>query len=347
MADTQTPPDDSDLPDPEVLSTREDEDGKEKTNEEKDQTKTKVVPRKKSLRSRYRLSHKATFFGLVAAVVLLLVFAAGIVFVVRSQSSGDEDGVGNQVVIDQATLEGLGVNRTAVANEGTELIVGPNARFDKRVQVGGDVSIGGELILNSRLSAADASISNLQAGETSIEQLNVNGDGTLSNLSVREDITVVGNSRLQGTTTIGGLLSVENSANISGNLTVGGTVTAGSVQSGSVRASGSLIVAGRIVSGGSAPSVSAGPATGSNGTVSISGNDIAGTVGVNVGTGGGNGILANITFNDSYPTTPRVIITPVGDIGSFYIFRTSSGFNIGVSNSVSPGGYAFDYFVIQ
>jgi len=347
MADDQQPPDDSDLPGPEVLSTRADDadEAQEKDNDAK--SKTKVVPRKKSLRSRYRLSHRATFFGLIAAAVVLVIFGAGVFLVVRSQSDGGDEGVGDQVVIDQATLEGLGVNRTAVDNEGTELIIGPNTRFDKRVQVGGNVSIGGELILNSRLSATDASLSNLQAGETSIEELNVNGDGTLSNISIRQDAVVVGNTRLQGTTTIGGLLSVENSANIAGNATVGGTLTAGSIQSGNIRASGSLNVAGRVVSGGGVPSASAGSATGSNGTVSISGNDIAGTVGVNVGTGGGNGIVANITFRDSYPATPRVIVTPIGNVGSFYVFRTSTGFNIGVGNSLSPGGYAFDYFVIQ
>jgi hypothetical protein len=81
--------------------------------------------------------------------------------------------------------------------------------------------------------------------------------------------------------------------------------------------------------------------------VSISGSDTAGTVGVNIGTGGGNGMLVQINFRQQYGSTPHVLITAIGRAANVYVNRTSSGFSIWVSGALSPGGYAFDYFVTQ
>ena len=333
-------------PEPEVLKSRSSEDSKPK-GEESTETVTSKKGRLSNLRAKYHLSHKATFFGIVAVVVILLINVAIVWFVIRGQSESGEDDVGDNVVINQEVLDGLGVNRSAVSDLGAELRVGPNARFDKQVQIAGQTTIGGELILNDVLSANDASFANLQASQATLDELNVNGDGSFSNLIARNDVTVAGTSRLQGTTTVSGLLTVENSASVAGNLNVGGTLSVNSLQTGSLTIDSALILGGKIISNGAAPSVSSGPAAGSNGSVSISGNDTAGTVGFNAGAGAGSGIVARVSFRSSYPTTPRVVITPVGNVGSFYISRNSSGFSIGVGNAVAPGGYAFDYIVVQ
>jgi hypothetical protein len=34
-------------------------------------------------------------------------------------------------------------------------------------------------------------------------------------------------------------------------------------------------------------------------------------------------------------------------IGSVYVNRTIGGFSIGVNGPIAPGGYAFDYIVMQ
>jgi len=34
-------------------------------------------------------------------------------------------------------------------------------------------------------------------------------------------------------------------------------------------------------------------------------------------------------------------------MGSVYVSRTAWGFSIGVNGAVAPGGYAFDYIVMQ
>ena len=333
-------------PEPEVLKSRSSEDSKAKTDESTETVRTKKG-RLSSLRAKYHLSHKATFFGIVAVVVVLLINAAIIFFVVSGQAGEGEEDIGDNVVISQEVLDGLGVNRTTVNDLGAELRVGPNARFDKQVQIAGQTSIGGELILNDVLSANDANLANLQASQATLDELNVNGAGSFSNLTARNDVTVAGTSRLQGTTTVSGLLTVENSASVAGNLNVGGTLSTNSLQTGSLTIDSALILGGKIISSGGAPSVSPGPAAGSNGSVSISGNDTAGTVGFNAGAGAGNGIVAKVTFRSSYPATPRVVITPVGNVGSFYISRNSTGFSIGIGNAAPPGGYVFDYIVVQ
>jgi hypothetical protein len=284
----------------------------------------------------YRPSHKATFLGLAVVVGVLAINAGVVAFLMRSQSGEEAQSQRDEVVVSTEALEQLGVSRNPVGNLGTELIVGPDSRFNGSVTVGSDLDIGGQLTLNSKLSASDASLTNLQAGETALQSLNVNGDGTMSNLALRGNLGVAGTSTLQGQVTI------TNSLVVGGSVSIGGAL---SVQSFQVN---NLTVGGKLMSRGAPPSVSRGPAAGSNGTVSISGNDTAGTVAVNAGTGAGGGILASVSFREPYSTTPHVVVTAVGrSAGSVYITRTASGFSIGVGGSLTPGGYAFDYIVVQ
>ena len=91
-----------------------------------------------------------------------------------------------------------------------------------------------------------------------------------------------------------------------------------------------------------------GGGTGSNGTATIAGNDTSGTVAVNTGVGATGGLLATITFNEKYVTTPHVVVTAVGrSVPGLYTNRTANGFTINCDGALSPAGYAFDYIVIQ
>jgi len=135
---------------------------------------------------------------------------------------------------------------------------------------------------------------------TSISQLTVNGDGTVSNFNLRKDLTVLGLTRLQGAVTMSQLLTVNNNVNISGNLAVGGVLSARSFQASSLVSDSTLTIGGHVITRGAAPGVGPGSALGANGTVSISGNDASGTVAANIGTGGGNGILAQVAFRSQY-----------------------------------------------
>lgn len=296
----------------------------------------------------YRPSHKATFIGLAVVVGILAINVLVIVFVMRGQEKASADILQDSVVLSPETLDGLGVSRAAVGNLGTELIVGPNSRFNGKVTVGSDMTIGGQLQLNSKFSASDASLAKLEAGDTAVQQLNVNGDGTVTNLNIRRDLTVVGTTRLQGPVTMSQLLTVNNSVNIAGNLAVGGVLSARGFQASSLTSDTTLTIGGHIVTRGAAPRVSPGGGLGSNGTVSISGSDVAGTIAVNIGVGGGNGTLATVTFARQYGATPRVVASGGGrGMGGVYVTRNSTGFTIGIDNAVSPGGYTVDYIVMQ
>lgn len=330
-------------PAPEVLHPQSD-DG---TSAPESTTSSALKVGKRLRRTNYRPSHKATFIG-VGVVVAILALNAGIIaFVIGNGGVADPKAQG-EVTLSPTALEGLGVSRTAVGNLGTELVVGPNARFNGKMTVSSDVSIGGQLKLNSKFTATDASLAKLEAGNTSLQQLNVNGDGTATNLNLRSALNVAGLTRLQGPVTVSQLLTVNNNLNVSGNLAVGGILSARGFQASSLVSDSTLTIGGHVITRGPAPGVGQGPAVGANGTVSISGNDAAGTVAANIGTGGGNGIVAQVAFRSQYGATPHVVVTAVGrGVGSVYVNRSIGGFSIGVNGPVAPGGYAFDYIVMQ
>lgn len=332
-------------PAPEVLQPQRDD---EKPAPEAAVASGVVKTGKKPHRGTYRPSHKATFIGLAVVVAVLALNAGIVAYLLQPQSETGSEVQREEVTIGPAALEKLGVSRNAVGDLGTELVVGPDSRFNGKVTIAGNVSIAGQLELNSTFSATQANLANLQAGDTSLGQLNVNGDGTMTNLNIRENLAVAGTTQLQGTVTMSQLLTVNNNVNVAGDLSVGGTLSARSFQAGSLVSGSTLTIGGHIITRGAAPGVSRGPGVGSNGTVSISGNDAAGTVAVNAGTGAGGGIVAEVTFRSSYGNTPRVVVTAVGrGADGVYINRSARGFSIGINGSLSAGGHAFDYIVMQ
>ncbi len=281
-------------------------------------------------------------------VVILAANVAVIAYFMRGQEDANAKASQEGVTISSEVLNSLGVSKTPVGTRGAELVVGPNSRFNSKVTIGGDVSIAGQLQLNSKFSASDASLSKLTAGNVDANQLSTSGDIVATNINARRDINVAGTTRLQGAVNINQLLTVNNNANILGNLSIGGSLSVRTFQASSLTSDATLTIGGHIVTRGNAPGVSPGPAVGSNGTASASGNDASGTVAVNTGVGAGNGTLAQVTFRSPYDATPHVVVTPVGAaVPGLYIHRSATGFSIAVSGAVAPGGYAFDYMVMQ
>jgi hypothetical protein len=296
----------------------------------------------------YRPSHKATFIGLAVVVAILAVNAGIIAYLMMNRGSSDNS-VQGEVSISSTVLEGLGVSRNSVGSTGTELIVNPNSSFKGTLTVAGDVSLAGQLKLNRKFSAGDAAIAKLEAGDTVLGQLSVNGDGTLSNLNLRKDLNVVGLTQLQGLVTISQLLTVNNSVNVSGSLSVGGTLSTRGFQASSLVSDTTLTIGGHIITRGYAPGLSRGPALGPIDNVTNSGNDASGTIALNVGASGmGAGIIANLTFSNPYSNIPHVMVTAVGrGLGSVYVNRSTTGFSVGVNDAVPLGSYAIDYIVMQ
>jgi hypothetical protein len=270
---------------------------------------TNPVPTKKPARRSYRPSHKATFIGLAVVIAILAVNAAVIGLVLKKQAKKESLAIKGQVSISSEDLNKLGINRGTVGGNFTQL----------------------------------------EAGNTALSQLNVNGNSTLSTLNLRQQLVVAGSTQLQGPVTLNQLLTVANSVNISGNLAVGGTLTVSTFSARSLTSTSTLTIGGHIITNGPSPSVGAGGAAlGSNGTVGISGNDAAGLISINIGVGASGGTLATVTFKNSYSVNPKVVITPVGVGGTFYIASLStSGFSVAVSGGLPAGGYRINYIAVQ
>ena len=65
-----------------------------------------------------------------------------------------------------------------------------------------------------------------------------------------------------------------------------------------------------IATSSSIPTIAAGAGAGSGASASISGNDVAGVITLNTGTGGtANANLFNVTFGNAYASAPKAVIT--------------------------------------
>lgn len=339
-------------PEPEVLKPRVEDD----TSAEGSSSSQPVVAHETGNRLHhrtYRPSHRATFIGLAAVVLILAVNAIILAFVLESRAKNNNLAAG-QVSISSSALSKIGVNSSTIGNSGVVLTVNPNAQFNGTLTVAGNVSIAGQLKLNSPLIASSANLTQLQAGNTTLSQLNVNGNSTLSSLNLRNNLIVTGTTQLQGAVNVNQLLTVNNNLTVTGNLSVGGVLSTGTFSARSLTSTSTLTIGGHVITEGSAPSVSPGAALGSNGTAANNGNDSSGLISINFGVSSKNGTVVNLAFHTQYTSVPHVIITPVGDMGagcSFYIFNLSiSGFSIGVDGCATLptfGGYGIDYIVEQ
>lgn len=306
------------------------------------------VKETKRKRLTYRPSHKGTFIGLAVISIFLMANVVGLWFLLRSQADTQEELVNNGVTLSSESLSQLGLNRDTVG-EATELTVGPNSTFKGDVTIGKNVSIGGSLQLNSDFVSDSAKITNLQASDVSVEEINVNGDGTISTLNLREDLNVTGTTRLQGQAIFSQLVTINNNLNVAGNLSVGGSFAAKTFEASSLVAGQVLTLGGHVVTQGGAPSIQEGSvALGSGGTASVNGTDTAGIIAVNIGTGAGTGLIGSVTFNRSFSELPSVVVSPVGHpMPGLYVNRTSTSFTVSTSSALPPGSYAIDYIVMQ
>jgi hypothetical protein len=334
-------------PEPEALVARSD-DGTPEQGSLPTPSVTTPLANKARHRRTYRPSHKATFIGLAVVVAILAINAGVLGFVLKSKSKNNGQN-NDQVTISKAALSKVGVNTSSIGDSGVVLTIGPTTQFNSKVTVDGDVSIGGQLKLNSKFTASDATLTQLQAGKVSFSELNVSGISTLTSLNLRNGLVVAGSTQLQGPVTINQLLTLNNSLIVVGNLAVGGTLSTKTFSATSLTSTGTLTIGGHVITTGLSPSVGrGGAALGSNGTVSVSGNDAAGTIAINIGSSAGSGILADVAFHSQFSSAPHVVITPVGVACTFYITNLSlAGFSVGDGCNLPPGGYAIEYIIEQ
>lgn len=203
-----------------------------------------------------------------------------------------------------------------------------------------------------------------QAGPNATkQQLTITPDTLFKNsvavqgaLKTASDLDVAGNLNVHGKTTLQGAVGINSNLAVRGALSVGGALSAASLNVGSlavttVNASGSLNFGGHLVPSGTTPDVKASVGA-SGGTVTISGNDTAGTITINIGAGTLiAGEMAIISFHAPFATTPKVQLTPINSTASslnYYATRSATFFTIDSSTTPTNNtSYVFDYLVTQ
>ena len=274
----------------------------------------------------------------IASLMILLLAGTGLIaYSLFSQETTVIDGTEvDSQELSQADLERLAGDQAEIDRTNKILTVAANSVFNgtvlakSSVEVVGSLKVGGDLRLNG---------------------LTVAGQSTINNLDVSNDVNVQRNALIQGSATIEQSMNVNGGLSVGGSGSFGGALTAESISANSLEFSGNLNLSGHLTTNGAGVGASAGGATGGGGTASVSGNDTAGTVIANTGSGTSPGILASVSFTRSYGSTPHVILTPVGaNAGAvdYYVTRTSGGFSIGTASTPPSGrSYTFDYFVVQ
>ena len=198
---------------------------------------------------------------------------------------------------------------------------------------------------NAVLATTVNAIQQLDQRTTQLQQNLQTLQNQLNNLDLSNLNTVNANTLTTQTLTVSGTatiatLHVTGSTTIDSNLTVKGDTTVEDIY-----------VNGHIVSGGNIPQIASGAQAGSNASVSIEGNDTAGTVTITTGSGAATGELATITFNAPYSKAPRITLTPINASSAqaqYYVERSLGSFQVRAAGGVAPGTtYVFDYQVIE
>jgi cytoskeletal protein CcmA (bactofilin family) len=262
---------------------------------------------------------------------LLIILIAGVATFASFKASNKEASVSiDGQNLSPEDLQKLKNTDTSVGDAKQTLTIASNAVFNGRVLIRDSLDVAGTIRIGGTLA---------------LPGITVSGTSAFENVQVGSNISVAGNGAVQGT------LTVQKDLTVGGNATFAGNITASRISIDVFTLNGDLQLNRHIDAGGPSPRVTAGSAVGGAGTVSISGTDTAGTVNINFGFGTSAGILANISFVNTFNQTPHVVITPVGSNCAslnYYVNRTTGGFSIGTANA-GPSGVscAFDFIVID
>jgi hypothetical protein len=223
---------------------------------------------------------------------------------------------------------------SSLGNNGQVLNIGADTIFRNKIDVSGDLSVGGHFNAN---------------GPVTLSELNISGTTALSGLNVGSNMTVSGIASFQKGINVTGLAAVNGNLSVSGATSVN-ALNATTISVQTIAITGPLTIS-HLRTQGPAPAAAAGTAVGGGGTVSISGNDTAGTVNINTGNTPPAGILATITFRAAYSTTVHVLLTPLSGAAAStpaYVTRSGGAFQIH-TDAPAPAGssLSYDYFVTQ
>lgn len=266
---------------------------------------------------------------LVIFVMLLAVAGGGIFFVVQT-SKNEAPVIRKTTSLTADELTALRGNTTVVGDSQTVLDVQSNAVFQGQVILRNNLEVAGTVKIGTPLS---------------LPALTVSGTSTLGQIA-GNGLSITGNSALQGDVNLQRNLSVAGGANFAGAVAVQQLSVTNLVLAGD------LLLPRHLSATGGIPGKALGSALGPDGTASVSGTDVAGSITFNTGTGTLPGNLITLTFAQKYTRTPHVVVTPVGSGGAnlnFYVLnRTASGFTLSSTNAPPiNSNFTFDYIVID
>jgi hypothetical protein len=264
-------------------------------------------------------------------VFLLMAGAAGGYFWAKAHTPPPKAKEPTISTLSQDEINKLNEAGANLGTTGQTLNIGANALFRGKVDVGGELSIGGPLNAN---------------GPVTLSSLNITGTTAATGLNVGSNLNVAGTTTLQKSLTVTGLGTFNGGLN-AGGIASFNAVNAATLAVHTISISGPLTI-GHFVTQGPAPTVAAN-SVGAGGTVSISGNDTAGTININTGSGPG-GTLATVTFRALYGTTVHVLLTPLTDgaaAASAFVTRNNAGFQVHAGTPPAGSTLSFDYLVTQ
>jgi cytoskeletal protein CcmA (bactofilin family) len=291
-------------------------------------------PAKKKLSPGSIMSKLASRINIYLLAFILLVVASLIIVFVVMQSSNKQAAEQREIKTQELTqeaIDSLTSNEATVGDPKQLLNVESNAVFAGKVLIRDGLDVAGPIKVGGDLSLPGITVS----GRSAFDEVSMN------NLSIAGD------------TSVQGRLTVQSGLTVNGQASFGGPVSAPSITIDSLSINGDVQFSRHLDAGGGTPAVSGGAATGSGGTVTISGTDTAGTVTVNKGSGGGNGPLATVTFATPFNGNPHVVfslVTTSADLaaGNYFLSsRTTTGFTISVGALPTTGSVSFDYVAID
>jgi cytoskeletal protein CcmA (bactofilin family) len=206
-----------------------------------------------------------------------------------------------------------------------------NAVFSNQVLVRGNLDVAGEIRVGSSLDLPGISVS---------------GNSVFDDIQA-SSMQIIGNTNLQGR------LTIQDGLTVAQNATFSGVLSASSITAQNVEVSGTLRINRPIVTAGGRITSQNGEAVGSGGTTSISGNDSAGRININVGNNPpASGCMARAFFSGSFSSNPKVVITPVGSAAAalnYYVNINQNGFSVCATNinTVANSSFSFSYIALD
>lgn len=279
-----------------------------------------------------RIVKKLSFLNIYLLLFLFIVVLAIIITFISIQNNrnSDKKGVISAQNLTNDSLNTLSDNNTVIGNSKQTLTVASNSTFNGKVLFKDSIDVAGTIRIG---------------GSLSLPGLTVSGTSSFENVQVGNAITIGNDANINGN------LNVLKSLSVSGGASFGGAISAAQLNIDRLTLNQDLVLNRHIRTSGGTPGVDNGTAVGGGGTTSINGSDTSGTITLNIGAAPAAGVLATVTFVNSFAGDPHVVVTPVGSSAAaldWYISRDSQGFSVSTITPPTSGtSFSFDYIVMN